>query len=347
MHDIMMSRIPQHSSLRDAIQCINRAATKIALVCTTEGTLVGTITDGDIRRALLQGASLDASITPYMNTRPVTAQHTDSMQKVKHVAQQHGVHHIPLLNDSGHVVDIKDTTEAPSLKDNSVLIMAGGLSKRLYPLTKNCPKPMLYLDDKPILEHIIERFASYGFCHFYLSVNYLAEQIQSYFNDGAQHGVKIDYINETQQLGTAGALSLLSPLSQPLIVINGDVLSDLNFEHLLHTHVHSDADVTLCVREYKTAIPFGVVNLTEGYVDSIFEKPVRVDFVSAGIYVFSPHTLAHVTKSAPIQMPDLINTLKQKNYRIKALPIYEYWRDIGQHDDFERAQHEFKQGVFS
>lgn len=337
------SLIPMEATIREAMTIIDRSALQIGLVVNEKQELLGTLTDGDIRRGIIRGVDLDTLVVNIMFTQPTVAHFEDSREDIISRMKQHTLRHIPVLDHKRKVVGLEillDLLE-PEKIDNPVVLMAGGLGTRLRPLTENCPKPMLKVGNKPILETIIDSFIDYGFHKFYISVNYQAEKIEAYFGDGSFKGVEIKYIHETERLGTAGALSLLpEKLHLPLIVMNGDLLTKVNFKHLLDFHIEQNAAATMCVREYDFQVPYGVVKVDEHRITEIEEKPLHRFFVNGGIYVLSPEIISHIPKHQFFDMPDLFGQLKQK-YFTAAFPIREYWMDIGQIDDFHQANGEF------
>ena len=225
--------------------------------------------------------------------------------------------------------------------------MVGGLGSRLRPLTETTPKPMLKVGNKPILQTIVEKFAEYGFSDIIMCVNYKSNIIQDYFGDGSAFGVSIEYILEEQRMGTAGALSLLtSSPHEPFFVMNGDLLTNVNFEHLLDYHINQHALATMCVREYDFQVPYGVVNVEGNLIRSIVEKPIHKFFVSAGIYMLSPEVIDYIPKNEFYDMPTLFEALMNKDQRTISFPIREYWLDIGRMEEYERANNEYH-GVFS
>ncbi len=256
---------------------------------------------------------------------------------------EHDVLFIPIVEEH-KLVGLETLHSAlvtkPSYK-NPVFIMAGGFGTRLRPLTDNCPKPMLKVGDKPILETLIKGFIKAGFHNFYISTHYMPEQIQQHFGDGSDLGVNISYVHENIPLGTGGALGLLPedmPKDLPLLMINGDILTNVDFQRLLKFHMESDADATMCVREYDYQIPYGVINGEGSKITSMVEKPVQRFFVNAGIYVVSPQVIQSVEKNKKIDMPTLLELHMEKRQKVLMFPIHEYWLDIGRIDDFNRAQ---------
>jgi len=336
--------IPPKATIKEAIETIDKGVMQIALVVENDQ-LLGTITDGDIRRGFLNGRSLTDSIEGLYNTTPLTGTTGQAREDIVQLALTRGIKQLPILDDTGKLIGIEyidDYLRGPK-KSNTIVLMAGGLGSRLRPLTADMPKPMLTVGAKPILETILESFSNYGFYNFYFSVNYKAEKIREYFNDGSQYGVNINYINEKTRLGTAGALSLLpKEIDEPIIVMNGDLLTNVNFERLLNYHLLADAEATMCVREYKLQIPYGVVETEGATIQTITEKPTQNFFVNAGIYVLNPTVLNQIPENKYFDMPQLLQALIEQKHKICSFPITDYWMDIGQPNDFEQANSEYE-----
>ena len=319
-------------------------ALQIVLVVDEDRRLLGTITDGDIRRGILKGIALTGAVESVMNPTPIVARIDDSRESILAEMKRLTLHHMPLVDEQGHVVglDTLDELIAPKKRENRVVLMAGGLGTRLRPLTDDRPKPMLKVGNKPLLETILENFIEHGFCHFYISVNYMSEIVKSYFGDGSCWGVDIDYLQEDQRLGTAGALGLISEkLNEPLMVMNGDLLTKVNFSQLLDFHIGHRATGTMCVREYDFQVPYGVVNIENHRITGIDEKPVHRFFVNAGIYVLQPEALDLILPHTFFDMPSLFEKFIQQKKETAVFPIREYWLDIGHMADYERANGEF------
>lgn len=331
-------------TIREAIQTIDEGAIQIALVVDHQNKLLGTVTDGDIRRGILKGVSLSDSVRQIMNPHPIVAGAEDGREKILETMKQTRLHQIPVVDTRGHLVSVEILDELLKVRnrDNAVLLMAGGLGSRLRPLTDECPKPLLKVGSKPLLEIILENFLEYGFRKFYLSVNYKAEMVQEYFGDGSRWGADIQYIHEDRRLGTAGALSLLPERpTLPLIVMNGDLLTKVNFQQLLDFHAEHGAKATMCVREYDFQVPYGVVRIDHHRIVNIDEKPIQRFFVNAGIYVLEPETLDFIPPATFFDMPELFLKLIARQWETSVFPIREYWLDIGHMDDFARANGEF------
>ena len=335
------------STIKEALQVIDAGAMKIALVVNAEDDLLGTLSDGDIRRGLLNGLSLDDSIETIIFKHPTVCGINDSKEEILKIAVSKKLYCIPIVDEKGVLVGIEeiDNILKPASFSNKVVLMAGGLGTRLRPLTDDIPKPLLQVGDKPILETIINGFAKYGFTHIILSVSYKAEMIEAYFGDGSKFGVNIEYVHEDKRMGTAGALSLMKEsLSEAFFVMNGDLLTNINFEHMLEYHLSNNAIATMGVREYDFQVPYGVVNIEGNNILNIEEKPVHNFFVSGGVYVLSPDVLKMIPDTY-YDMPTLFEKLIEEEKKSISFPIREYWLDIGQTSDFHKANAEYH-GVF-
>ncbi|MGC6415300.1 MAG: nucleotidyltransferase family protein [Bacteroidia bacterium] len=304
-------------------------------------TFEGIITDGDIRRALLNGVSIDASIDSVINRIPYVMKESDDPKIVERNMKNRGISIVPILDDKSQLIGMKRLYNEPSLEvyDNLVVIMAGGLGTRLLPLTEKIPKPMLKISGKPILEIIIEKFAEEGFKNIAVCVNYKSEIIQDYFKDGKEFGVTMSYIEENKRLGTAGALSLIQLSNHlPIIVTNGDILTKVNYSQMIQYHQCHNASVTVAVRDYNYQVPFGVVQHNDGLIRSIVEKPIQNFYVNSGIYVLEPSVIQYIPKNEYYDMTMLINTIVQKSQSVMSYLVREYWLDIGQKSEFKQAE---------
>ena len=331
-------------ALRDAMRAIDTAGTQVVLVADSEMTLKGVLTDGDIRRAILGGVDLYSPVSEAMSKAPRVCPVSKPRGEVLTLMRRYGVHHLPLIDDSGRLCGLATLDDFLGVveRENWVVLMAGGLGSRLRPLTENCPKPMLHIGGKPILEGILERFIEQGFRRFFISVNYKAEMIKDYFGSGERWGVNIEYLQETERLGTAGALSLLPEKPDvPLFVMNGDLITSTNFLAMLDYHEDNQSIATMAVREYDLQVPYGVVNVNGVNIVSIEEKPVHQFFVNGGIYILSNDALREIPGGVFFDMPSLFQELNLLDKKIVAYPLREYWLDIGRLDEYERAQREF------
>lgn len=335
--------ISADNTIREALAAINDEALRIALVVDDDQKLLGIVTDGDIRRGLLNGANLEDKVDSVINPNFISADAESSRDSLIELMKQNDVLTIPLLSN-GVVVGLetlRHALERPRY-ENPVFLMAGGLGTRLMPLTETCPKPMLYVGEKPILEIVIQSFIKAGFYNFYIATHFMEEQIRSHFGDGDKWNASIQYIHEEEPLGTGGALGLLPDdmPEVPLILMNGDILTKVDFERLLNFHIENGAAATMCVREYDYQIPFGVINGEDGNIITMVEKPTYQYFVNAGIYVVGPSIFRAVPKHCKIDMPELLQQEIANEQRVSMFPIHEYWLDIGRMDDFEKAQAE-------
>lgn len=328
------------ASIRDALAQIEKGKVQIAIVVNENRVLQGIVTDGDIRRAILNGISLDDTVDHVMNRRPFTIHEHESQDRVATMMREEQIHQIPIVDDRNVVIGLRVIDEFFSFKkrDNPVVLMAGGLGTRLQPLTLDCPKPLLKVKDKPILENTLESLKSFGFWDFYISVNYRAGMIESYFGDGSNWNVEIKYLREKKRLGTAGALSLLpDTANDPILVMNGDVLTKLNFADLVDFHDAQSSNATMCVREYDMKVPFGVVNTEDDKIVSIVEKPVEQFLVNAGIYVLNKSTIAHVPEDEYLDMTELFTRILAANHPTSVYHVKDYWADIGRLSDYEKV----------
>jgi dTDP-glucose pyrophosphorylase len=331
-------------TLREALQTINDVGCQMALVVDGERRLLGTLSDGDARRALLRGVTLDTPVSEAMHTTPTVVQNHDDRKTRLGLIKRRGLHQLPIVDSHGYVVGLEvvdDYLHVPA-REESVVIMAGGLGSRLKELTRETPKPMLNVGSRPILETIVRSFAEQGFRRIYLAVNYKAEQIEAHFGDGSDFGIEVHYLREQQRMGTAGALSLLpAEVERPLVVTNADLLTKVDYGAMIDDHLATGADATMGVRKYEMQVPFGVVEEKDGRIFSIFEKPVHQFMVSAGMYVLSPSVLKLVPRDKFFDMPTLFEAITDQGLYARCHHVDGYWLDIGQPSDFERANHDF------
>lgn len=335
-----------NAAVSDAIAAIENGGIQVALVLDGSNCLLGIVTDGDIRRGLLRGITLSSPATEVMNPKPVSVPATLSREERLHLMRQKSIKQLPLLNEAGQLAGVEtfdELIEAPAYP-NPVLIMAGGLGERLGVLTRDRPKPMLNVGGRPLLETIIHNVVQQGFRNIFISVNYKAEMIVDHFGDGSAIGAAIQYVHETERLGTAGALGLLPETPDlPMVVTNGDILTTINYGALLDFHNGTPADATMAVREHKVHVPYGVITESEGYLRAIREKPTESWFVSAGIYVVGRPAFDHVERGVRIDMPAVLERIVANKGRVAVYPIREYWLDIGRMEDFEQAHAEFSE----
>jgi dTDP-glucose pyrophosphorylase len=330
--------IAPETSLLDGLKVIDAGGLQIALIV-HDGRLVGVVTDGDVRRALVRGLGTDCAISEMMNRHPVFGTISEGPAAWRRKMRDRAIRHLPIVDEDRLLKRLVTEHGLVAPRENWVLLMAGGLGTRLRPITEQIPKPMIEVGGKPILESSIEALAHSGFSQFFLSVNYRADMIEDHFGDGRGLGVRIDYLREGRPLGTAGGLSLLPhPPDLPILVMNGDVLTGLEFGAFVDAHCDVNADMTVGVREHVTHIPYGVLRVEDGCVRSIEEKPEIRSPVSAGIYVLSPSTLALVSSGVRLDMPELVTRAIARGHRVRAQVILEHWIDVGRPDDLERAR---------
>lgn len=344
MKNIDNIKLNKNATIKEALKIIDKAAMQIALIVDDDDRLVGTLTDGDIRRGLLKGLTLDSSIEGITFTTPTIATISDTKEEILKIALAKRLHQVPIVDENGKIVGIQEIEELikPKQKTNKVVLMVGGLGTRLRPLTDNTPKPMLKVGNKPILQTIIEKFAEYGYANIVMCVNYKSHVIQEYFGDGGEFGVNIEYVFEEQRMGTAGALSLLHVKpTEPFFVMNGDLLTNVNFEHLHDYHLANNATGTMCVREYDFQVPYGVVHVKNSKILSIEEKPTHKFFVSAGIYMLSPEVLELIPQNKFYDMPTLFDKIISDNKNAISFPLREYWLDIGRIEEYKKANDEY------
>jgi dTDP-glucose pyrophosphorylase len=351
--DLMM---PPDATILQVMKCIDDNHKGIALVVDEERCLVGTVTDGDTRRAVLTDIDLE---TPVFNLlarkadskypRPITVSVEASDDEILEQMRRHRLRQIPVLDDGGVVVDLAlldDLVPNRELPLQAV-IMAGGFGKRLRPLTEELPKPMLPVGDRPLMERTIERLREAGIKRVQVSTHYMKEKITDYFGDGQDFGVDLNYVTEDEPLGTAGALSLLAESDEPLLVINGDILTRLDFGAMLDFHRQHEADLTLAVRQYEFKVPYGVVETDGVNVVGISEKPSVQNFVNAGIYLLNPDVQRCIPLSARYDMPELLTQLIDEGRRVICFPVREYWMDIGKYSDYAQALADVNSGAFA
>ena len=332
--------LSSNTTIAQAIRNLNDISLKIVLVVNEVGALVGTISDGDIRRGLLKGLDLESSIDTIIHRNAFVVPPELERELVMQLMIANKIQQIPVVDKKHRIVGLHtwDEITLPNSRPNLMVIMAGGMGTRLRPHTNNCPKPLLEISGKPMLEHIIDRAKLEGFNHFLISINYLGEMIEDYFGNGKRLGVQIDYLRESSPLGTAGALSLLKPMpNNPFVVANGDVITDIRYGGLLDFHVRHSAIATMAVRLHEWQHPFGVVN-TEGIeIIGIEEKPVARSHINAGVYVLDPIALNALAENVHCDMPTLFERLRANRQRTVAYPMHEPWLDVGRPDDLKQA----------
>jgi dTDP-glucose pyrophosphorylase/predicted transcriptional regulator len=333
-----------NDTLKTAIQVLDREALRIVMVVDEQNKLVGTVTDGDIRRAMIQHQGMDTLLVTVMFKSPTTASVNDDHDTILSMMKNKGLLQVPILDIDKRVVGLETLHHLidECKIENPVFLMAGGFGKRLQPLTNDIPKPLLKVGKKPILETILEQFAAAGFQNFYISTHYKAEMIREHFDNGSKWGVNIQYVHEEEPLGTAGALGLLPDELPdiPILMMNGDLLTKINFERLLQFHNEHDGIATMCVREYDFQVPYGVIKAKEHRITKIVEKPIHKFFVNAGIYVLNSSLVKSVNGKEYLDMPNLLEEQIKNNMQVNNFPIHEYWLDIGRMEEYEHANNE-------
>jgi len=339
---MIMNKLILNDSVKfeEAIKLLDMNGNGVLPVVDNENKFVGLITDGDIRKAILnKHLDLEHIINKHPHKCNVNLTTQQKIQILKSIRRRQ----LPIVDDNGFYVDIFTLDDLEfNLKSNPVVIMAGGLGARLGELTKDMPKPMLHVGEKPILETILENFIDHGFNHFYICVNYKSEKIVDYFGDGSRFGVSIKYVHESKRLGTAGGLSLIGEtIKEPLIVVNGDVLTTLDFSELIDFHVEKKSAATMCIREYEYNIPYGVIESSGSKIMALKEKPCLTYEVNTGVYVLDPTVLKHIPQDVFFDMPDLFEVLLDKGIDIYTYKLEDYWIDVGHVDDYEKAIDDF------
>lgn len=333
--------LPPYATIQQVISNLDQVAIKIVLVVNEAGELEGTISDGDIRRGLLKGLDLNSPITNVIHRNALVVPPEMGRAMVMQLMVANKIQQIPAVDEHHHVVGLHlwDEIATPPVRPNLMVIMAGGMGTRLRPHTENCPKPLLLVAGKPMLEHIIERAKLEGFSHFVLAIHYLGQMIEDHFGNGERLGVQIDYLREQSPLGTAGALGLLNPRPDAAFVVtNGDVITDIRYGELLDFHLRHDAAATMAVRVHEWQHPFGVVQTQGVEIVGFEEKPVSRSHINAGVYALNPDMLNALTTDARCDMPTLFERLQAQAQRTVAYPMHEPWLDVGRPDDLATAR---------
>jgi dTDP-glucose pyrophosphorylase len=344
--------VAPEGTIREALDHIDTNRKGIVLVVDDRRRLLGTLTDGDLRRAILAGCGLDTPASAVLQrkaaaapvTAPIDADHATLLASLR----EHTIRQLPLLDAEGCVAGLVmlDDLLPEEVLPLQAVIMAGGFGKRLHPLTESMPKPMLHVGDKPVMELIVNQLREAGIRTVNVTTHFEPDKIKDHFGDGSGFGVAMNYVAEDSPLGTAGALSLMDDKAEPLLVINGDILTEVDFRALLAFHREHGADLTVGVRQYDFQVPYGVIESDGVEVTGVHEKPVLNFFVNAGIYLLEPSVHAHIPQGERFDMTDLIKRLLAEGRPVASFPIVEYWLDIGQHADYQRAQEDVKSGKF-
>lgn len=339
--------LSRNSIIEDAINNLNLSSLRLVLIADENNNFLGTISDGDIRRGLLKGLNLKSSIEHIINTNAFVVPPGLSQESIQQLMLANKLQQIPIVDSDQKIVGLHiwhQIAESKEKRNNVILIMAGGRGSRLMPHTAHAPKPMMHIGNKPLLEHIINRAKNEGFYKFIISVNYLGNIIKEYFGDGKAFGIDISYIEESEPLGTAGSLSLLNPLpplEEPILVTNGDVLTDIRYTDVIDFHSLYLADATMAVQPYDWQNPYGVVHIKGIEIECIEEKPIIRSHINAGVYVLSPTVIGLIPKNIFLDMPTFFEKLRSNNYRTIAYPMHEPWIDIGQPSDLVKANDQY------
>ena len=343
MRNWQAALIGPEANFRDALKAIDATGAGMALIVDAERRLIGVLSDGDLRRALIRGAGLEDLAVSAANREPLCIdQHQDRAATLA-LLRAHGLRQLPVLDAERRVVGLTTVSDFLNIpvRSNPVVIMAGGKGERLAELTRDTPKPMLKVGPRPILDTIVGNLAGQGFRHFWLAVNYKADQIERHFGDGSALGLDIRYLRETKPLGTCGALALMPTPNEPFVVTNGDVLTKVDYGHVLDSHLEAGADATVVVRDYQMQVPFGVIDAAEGQILAIKEKPTQSYTISAGAYVLSPSALPLVPPDAYRDMPALLADMIAAGLTVRQQWAEGYWMDIGRPPDYAQANADF------
>ncbi|HEU5238359.1 MAG TPA: nucleotidyltransferase family protein [Pyrinomonadaceae bacterium] len=354
MFELSQIVVPPNCPVRQVIESIDRSAKGIALVLDEARHLIGTVTDGDVRRAILAGMDLDSPVDQLLAMRkapfkiPLTAPVGTADATLLHLMTENTVRHIPLVDDEERVVDVAFMSELVKEYELPLraVVMAGGYGTRLRPLTNDLPKPMLPLGTKPLLELIVDQLREAGIKHVNVATHYRGDMIAKHFKNGQDFGVDIHYVEEDRPLGTAGALGLLEESDEPLLVINGDILTRVDFRAMHNFHREHKAELTVGVRQYELAVPYGVITTDGVAVTGISEKPVLRQFINAGIYLLDPSVHRLIPNGQPCDIPELIEMLLSEGRSVVCFPIREYWLDIGKADHYDQAKADMATGKF-
>lgn len=331
------------STIKQALKVLGKERVRIALIVNDKDELLGVLTDSDVRKALLEDFSLNSHIEKIYTKHPKTITPNTRRDEILRLSSKYDIYDFPVVDEANRVLQILSISQMfePHSRPNKIILMLGGLGSRLRPLTNSTPKPMLKVGSKPILQTIVERFSKQGFNEFIFCVNYKSEVIKKFFKDGKDFGVNIHYIKEHKRLGTAGALSLLKKHhlepKESFFVMNGDILTELDFNTILKQHKRTDSKATMCVREFSYQIPYGVVKSKNNEILGIEEKPTFSFLVSAGIYALEPEILDFLKVNEYLDMPELFSLLLQEKQKVMNYEIKDYWIDIGRLDEYKRA----------
>jgi dTDP-glucose pyrophosphorylase len=337
--------IEQSSLINEALLRLNSLDKLVLFVCDENHILKGTLTDGDIRRGLMRGLNMESRVADFMNTNFRAFKSKDLNPSIVDEIKKENITVVPVLDNDGRIERLIDFSKTRAILPITAVIMAGGRGSRLKPLTDSCPKPMLHVGDKPILDHLIDRLIDYGIFNIYISVGYLSDQIISFFGDGTTKGVKIKYIHEDNALGTFGAVSFLNQFgceSEHLLVMNSDLLTNIDFEDLYIHCINENADFSVASIPYNVNIPYAILQSENGIIRHINEKPTYTYYANAGIYMFKTTLIDRLERDTFMNATDFCESLLNDGKRVTNYPILGYWLDIGRHEDYQRANEDIK-----
>lgn len=354
MHpDLNLVCVAPEARIREAISRIDAGGQRIVLVVDQDCRLVGTVTDGDVRRAILANLDLEQPVRALLSRKagtrfatPITAPQGLEHAVYLNLLKQHSILHLPLVDARQRVVGLvtMDTLVPNQGLALQAVVMAGGKGTRLHPLTEHTPKPMLRVGDKPILEIIIGQLREAGIRQVTVTTHHQGEKISAHFGDGRDFGVALSYVEEERQLGTIGGLSLMAAPTETTLVINGDILTEVDFRAMLAYHREHGAELTVAVRQYDVKVPYGIIDCEGSHVRGVNEKPTFGFFVNAGIYLLEPSVYPSIPTQQRFDMTDLIGQLVAERRVVVSFPIREYWLDIGEHTEFEQAHQDIRAG---
>ncbi len=332
--------IHEESIIEDAINCLNKSSLKIVLVTGINQKFVGTISDGDIRRGLLKGVNISDKINSIINKKPTfVTKNNHSQEDLKKIVKNYGLHQIPLLDKKKQILGLYEFGISANVDvvTTPFIIMAGGRGHRLMPFTENTPKPLLEVNGKPIIEHIILNAKSQGFINFYISIFYLSQKIKDYLGNGERLNININYIEESRPLGTIGSIKKIQEnLNGTFIVTNGDLLTNIEYKSLINFHKTEKAEASMAIRSISVQNKYGVVKLDGLKISGFEEKPVDKININAGIYIFEPSVVKYIKKNERLDTPQLFDRIRNIDKKIIAYPIYEGWQDIGTPEDLDQ-----------
>ena len=337
-------------TIRQVLEVLDAGAKGIVLFVDQDRKLIGTITDGDIRRAILKGIALDQDIEGVAHRRPIAASTTMTREELKDLFIKEAIRDLPIVDKDNVIIDLLSINDIllPQGKDNIVIIMAGGLGTRLMDLTKEIPKPMLKVGQDPMLQHIINHFKQYGYNKILISVNYKSEIIENYFQDGYAYGVKIEYLKEYKRLGTAGGIKIAKGyLDKPFFVINADIFTNVNIENMMNFHLENKFDFTVGTRKYTMQVPYGVIETEGNRIQNLVEKPTLEHLINAGIYCINPGVVDLIPDNEYFEITDLINLCIKNNRKVGSCEINGYWMDIGKIEDYRKINEDLEQLISS